>query len=392
MLPHWIRTADFTGGNTVGFIPGGSPFFEALERCIGSAQRTLHVQVYIFNADTTGMRILELLKAAVRRGVQVFLMVDAFGSSGLDASTIRDIRGSGIHFQFFGRFFSRNLSVGRRLHHKVVVADGHTFFVGGMNIADRYNDFPGDRSWLDFAVQVTGPLAQQAQNRCERLWLHKRWRRVKIDGKGFAPVLVRLRVNDWLRGKYEVTAGIRHAVRNARSSIVIAAAYFVPPRWMMAELQKAAQRGVRIRILLGHTSDVLLAEMATRYLYDWMLKNRFELFEWLPDVMHAKAIMVDDAWVSLGSYNLNFLSMYESVELNVEIADTEFAGRLSQYMAHIMETECALVTAQTNPSQRSWWRKKADWMAYVILWLLAHFFFFLDKKTFRPKHEPGPGV
>lgn len=390
MLPVWIRTADYAGGNVIELLPGGKPFFEVLEALILAAREEIHFQVYILNTDETGTRVLGLLKDAVRRGVAVYLLLDAFGSSTLSKKAIREIQDSGIHFRLFSPFFSKNLSVGRRMHHKIVVVDARVFLVGGMNIADRYNDMPEQRAWLDFAVQVSGPLARQAQERCLQLWQKKPWMRLKPSPAHPEPMLARLRVNDWLRGKSEITAGLRKAIRQAKSSIVIAAAYFIPPRSLMTELRKATQRGVEVRILLGQASDVLLAEMATRYLYDWMLKNHIHIYEWTPTVMHAKVMVVDGVWVSLGSFNLNFLSMFESVELNVEVADAAFAQHTSAMLERIMATECEPVTKQVYLSRYRWLRRAVDWFGFVVLWLLAHVFFFLDKKSKRPKGEPGP--
>ncbi len=389
MLPDWIHTASYTGTNQIELLRGGKPFFDALETCILSAREELYVQVYIFQTDETGTRVLGLLKDAVRRGVRVYLLADAFGSANLGRKTTREIQASGIQFRFFGRFLSRNLSIGRRLHHKIVVADGKQFLLGGMNIADRYNDLPGQPAWLDFGVQVNGPLALQARNRCQRLWEKKGWRRVSIHREQAHPQLARLAVNDWLRGKSEITTGLRTAIRHADHTIDVAAAYFIPTRRFMAVLRRAARRGVRIRILLGRSSDVRLAQMATRYLYDWMLKNGIEIFEWTPTVMHAKAAVVDGAWASLGSCNLNFLSLFESVELNLEIADTPFAQNLSRVFDEIIARECEQVTEQVYASHTRQTQRVADWLAYAILWLLAHIFFFLDRKKGRPKGDPG---
>jgi cardiolipin synthase len=389
MLPDWIHTAPYTGNNQIELLRGGKPFFDALETCIRLAREELHVQVYIFQMDETGTRVLGLLKDAVRRGVKVYLLADAFGSANLSRKTIRNIRASGIRFRFFGRFFSRNLSVGRRLHHKIIVADGKRFLLGGMNIADRYNDFPGQPAWLDFGVQVDGPLAWQARNRCQRLWEKKGWRRVKIQREQAHPQLARLVVNDWLRGKSEITTGLRRAIRRADHTIDLAAAYFIPTRRLMAVLRNAARRGVRVRILLGRSSDVLLAQRATRYLYNWMLSNGIEIFEWTPTVMHAKVVAVDGAWASVGSCNLNFLSLFESVELNLEIADTSFAQNLTTVFDEVLARECEQVTDQVYASHTRWTQRAADWLAYAILWLLAHIFFFLDRKKDRPKGDPG---
>ena len=158
----------------------GRPFFDALEACIQRAQQALYVQVYILNPDDTGKWVLGLLYQAAARGVRVSLLVDAYGSMELSRKWVEEIRQAGIEFRFFGRLFSKNLSIGRRLHHKIVVVDGQEMLIGGINFADRYNEVQGQPAWLDFAVYLRGPLAAHAQQRCAQIWSRRHWSRLRV--------------------------------------------------------------------------------------------------------------------------------------------------------------------------------------------------------------------
>ncbi len=147
----------------------------------------------------------------------------------------------------------------------------------------------------------------------------------------------------------------------------------------MAALKKASNRGVKVRIMLGRVSDVRVARSATRYLYGWMLRNGIEIYEWPSTVLHAKVAVVDNCWTTIGSYNLNFLSVFESIEANLEIADEEFAGQANELIFNKMKQECEQITSQEYQAKHPILLKASDWLSFYFLWAIARFFFFLDK-------------
>lgn len=382
MLPKWIQISEFAENDLIELVPGGKPFFDALEEAIASARDEIHFQTYIFNEDETGRKIFQLLQDASARGVKVYLVVDAFGSSTMSQKFLREIRSSGIHFRFFGRYLTANLRFGRRLHHKIVVFDQQVALIGGINVADKYNDLEGQPAWLDFAVQFSGAAAEQAHARCLEIWEKKQKRTWKTRWKkGRKKILARLRTNDWFMGRNEITSSMKTAFRHAEHSITLVAAYFIPTKGLMNELKKASRRGVKIRIMLGQISDVRLAKMASRYLYSWMLKHDIQIYEWTSTVLHAKVAVIDDYWATIGSYNLNFLSVFESIELNLEIADEGFANELNNHISALMEKECELITHQTYRTKYTLPFKIADWLSFYLLWFTARVFFFLDNNA-----------
>ncbi|MFZ2896994.1 MAG: phospholipase D-like domain-containing protein [Saprospiraceae bacterium] len=380
MLPAWIQIPAFAENDSIELIPGGKPFFDALEAGIAAAREEIHFQTYIFNDDETGRRVLHMLREAADRGVQVYLVADGFGSSTLSPQTRREIRESNIHFRFFGRYLTANLRFGRRLHHKIVVFDHRTALIGGINVADKYNDINGQAAWLDFAVRFSGQAVEQAHTRCLEIWEKKKktpWKtRFKKSRKR---ILARLRTNDWFLGRNEITSSLKSAFRHAEHSITLVAAYFIPTKGIMAALKKASSRGVKVRIMLGRVSDVRVARSATRYLYGWMLRNGIEIYEWPSTVLHAKVAVVDNYWTTIGSYNLNFLSVFESIEANLEIADEEFATKVKELISHKMLQECEQITSQEYQAKHPILLKASDWLAFYFLWAIARFFFFLDK-------------
>ena len=383
MLEDWIHKDDFTGNNQVRLLRGGRLYFDHLEELIHSAKKEIHFQTYIFEADETGTQILSALEVAAGRGVVVHLVLDAFGSQSLSKAFLNRIRESGIQFRYFGRMFSDNLSWGRRMHHKVIVIDSSVCIVGGINVSNRYNEIKEQPAWLDYALEVEGPLALEARRRCLQV-LGKRARKIRPQkGSAKKEVLARLRVNDWLRGRSQITLSLARAVHHAQRSIIIVAAYFTPTTSLMIELRKAAARGVDVRIILAWRSDVWLEKRASRYLYNWMLRNHLQIYEWYPSVLHAKVAMVDDHWVTIGSYNLNFLSIFESLELNIEVADEPFAHLLKTELEEVISSGCNEVDVNDYQDRRF-----RDWLSLKLYGWLSRIFAVLNRRPPGTKRIP----
>lgn len=383
MLPGWINKSQYTGGNSVELLYSGKPFFDALEECILRARKTLYVQVYILQHDETGRRVLALLRQAAERGVRVSLLLDAYGSIEFGREWVEEARRSGIEFRFFGRLFSKNLSIGRRLHHKIVVADSQEMLIGGINFADRYNDVQGQPAWLDFAVRLEGPLAAHAHRRCVQIWERKRWARLRPLQGGHNGVLARLSANDWLRGQQEISSRLRYVIRHTQRELLIGAAYFVPTAWMLLELRKAARRGVRIRLLLGKYSDVGLALRAARFLYDWVLREGIEIYEFKEGILHAKVMVADTCWVSVGSYNLNYLSAFTSLELNLDIADQSFGHKVTAELEEILSTRSERIDPLDYLKRQKMMVRLGNALAFFLLWATARLVSLFNRRDER---------
>jgi cardiolipin synthase A/B len=152
----------FSDNNRVKLVRGGREYFDLLLQLIHSAKEFIHLQTYIFSHDETGSLVADALKKAAERNVAVYLLVDGYASQALSKSFIADLKSAGVNFRFFEPLFrSRNFYFGRRMHHKVFVADARHSLVGGINIADRYNDFEGHPAWLDFALYCEGETGKK---------------------------------------------------------------------------------------------------------------------------------------------------------------------------------------------------------------------------------------
>lgn len=154
-----LAASSFTTQNTVQLVRGGKYYFDLLLQLIGNASESIHLQTYIYDDDETGCMVADALMAAAKRNVQVYLLADGYASQVMSKKIITELKEAGVHFRFFEPFFtSKHFYFGRRMHHKVFVADARFALVGGINIANRYNDMPGKTAWLDFALYAEGEL------------------------------------------------------------------------------------------------------------------------------------------------------------------------------------------------------------------------------------------
>jgi cardiolipin synthase len=363
----------FTLRNRVRLLQSGQEYFEILESLIRNAAYEIHLQTYILATDGTGNRIIEALLDAARRKVRIYILVDAYGSQKLSTGLIRKLVHAGIRIRKYGRFYSHGrFHIGRRLHHKVTVIDGFTSIVGGINISDNYNNTPLGRAWLDFAVLIEGDASRKLQMICHRRWSGTLRR--KIDkpyhpkSSGDLPVTnIQVRRNDFILNLHEAAISYRQGIRMAEKSILIIGGYFLPGGRTRRLLRNAVRRGVDIRIVTAEKSDVTLLRNARRYLYRWLTDNGMHLYNYDPANVHGKIMIVDNCWMTIGSYDLNNLSTYSNIELNVDIDDTAFSRLTTERLEKVIAEECTKITAQKVKSYGSWWNIIVMWISYRIV-------------------------
>ncbi len=368
---------EFKPLNRVKLVRGGKEYFDLLLELINKANESIHLQTYIYDDDETGRQVADALKAAVKRNVAVYLMTDGYASQVMAQKFIDELKESAIHFRFFEPIFrSKHFYFGRRMHHKVFVADTRHALVGGVNITDRYNDMPGNPAWLDFALYAEGEIARDLCVLCWKSWNNYPARmgitpceekQLQFDFKKEETSPVRMRRNDWVRRKNEITATYREMFGNARSHITIICSYFLPGKSIRRLLRLASGRGVKIKIVTAGQSDVMLAKHAERWMYDWLLRNKIELYEYLPAVLHAKVAVCDSEWLTIGSYNINDISAYASIELNLDVRHADFATALEKKLDTIIEQECVHITKEKHVRTKNILKQSIRWFSYEFI-------------------------
>jgi len=333
-------------GNQLTLLQNGAEYFPLLCADIDAAQRTVLLETYIFAADKTGRRVSDALQRAAQRGLKVRVLLDGFGSAELPQSWADEMVAAGIELQWFRRAISpftwqrnrvRRL---RRLHRKLVVVDGEIAYIGGINIID---DIPQGGNIaaprLDYAVRMQGDIAQQVHEEMRYLWatvkwatLRKRLDRMRLllrhrpESSEGAPLQLLLRDN--LRHRSDIERAYLQAIAGAQSEIIIANAYFLPGWAFRQALKAAAARGVRVVLLLQGRVEHRLQYYATLALFGQLLADGIELYQYHHSFLHAKVGVVDGAWATIGSSNLDPFSLLLAREANLVIRDAQFADSL----------------------------------------------------------------
>jgi len=385
LLKRYIKPA-YTRHNRVQLVHGGAEYFQHMEAMIREASHSIHLQTYIFEEDRTGQLVADALMEASLRGVDVYMLLDGYASRDLSDRFVQRLRHAGIRFRFFEPVLkSDSFYFGRRLHHKVLVADGCRALVGGVNVSDRYNDLPGDPAWLDWAIGVEGEAAAELHRLCVRLWVKfpVETKKILARERPFIPdpsldCLVRLRQNDWVTRKNEITRSYLQMFSDAQTDVIIMSSFFLPGRLFRRHMQRAARRGVRVRLILAGTSDVKIAKHAERYMYRWLFRNNIQIYEYPHNVLHGKIAVYDGKWVTGGSYNVNNISAYASIELNLDVLNPAFAGLVQESLEEIIAAQCIRITEQdykTSYGLFSMFIQRLSYETVRLIFFLFTFYF-----------------
>lgn len=375
------RNHPFRSNNNVSLVQSGAPYFTKLEQMIAAAKYSIHVQVYIFNNDETGKRVLNALIAATQRGVDVYIVVDAYASPDFTDTFIQSLREKGLHVKRFASLHLLKLRIGRRLHHKIIMIDEYCALVGGINIANHYSGFNGYTPWLDIALYVEGPITYDLKKICYAIWpkrVRRKWNKVvpqQIQSE--QGVKIRVMQNDWRRRRTEISSGYNQLIRNAQDELTLVTSYFLPGFTKRRLLKKAAARGVKVTIITGHDSDVPFMNVAIKYLYGVLLKSGITIYEWNKSVLHAKMMAADRKWLTIGSYNVNALSDYGSLEANLLIEDALFTNETQLTLKAILEQGCTRVDAEHFYKTTTIFKQLYRWASYKLMRALLFILFVL---------------
>ncbi len=388
-------------GHRVQLLQGGQELFPALVQAIDRSVREVRMETYIFYPDPAGEQVAAALVRAAQRGVAVYLVMDGVGTPGLPAEWRSRFDAAGVQWRIFlplGRLGLLIPSRWRRLHRKLCVVDGRVAFCGGINVLDDWHDpnhGPLSAPRLDFAVRVTGPLVRavhevtvqfwwrlQAGSKAREIDLPAAWRHLEAAvklavqagdeaatgvaaarGSGTRAALL---LRDNLRHRSRIERAYRKAIAEAREEIIIANAYFVPGRKLRLALIHAAQRGVRVRLLLQGRYEYFMQFHAVRMVYGVLLGAGMEIHEYSPSFLHAKVAVIDGHWTTIGSSNLDPLSLLLAREANVVVEDVRFAQDLRGRLIRAMEQEGHRVDP-SRYADRPWHQRLLDRAAFALM-------------------------
>lgn len=383
-------------GHHLQLLEGSIELFPALVAAIDAARAEVLLETYIFDFTGSAAEVAYALERAARRGVPVRVVVDGFGTPALPEPWRMRFDAAGVQWIAYsppGRLGMLVPGRWRRLHRKLCVVDGEVGFCGGINILDDFHDpnhGPLTSPRLDFAIRVAGPLVTQMRDtmarqlsRIEAMGELKRarwsgalelWRAIDmphtpappVESHGEPDALAALLLRDNLRFRVTIERAYLRAIGRAREEIIIANAYFVPGGRMRRALVSAAQRGVRVVLLLQGRYEYFMQYYAARPVFGALLGAGVEIHEYAPSFLHAKVAVVDGHWATVGSSNLDPLSFLLAREANVVVDDRLFAGRLRDRLLHAVEHE----GTQMDPAayaQRPPWQRAKERLARVLM-------------------------
>ena len=197
--------------------------------------------------------------------------------------------------------------------------------------------------------------------------------------------LVRIRRNDWVQGQNQISRSYVEMFRQAHSHVIVLSAYFMPGSILRKQMAQAAGRGVRIRIIVGAVSDVRIARLAEQYMYRWLFNNNIEVYEYQGTVLHGKMAAYDGIWMTNGSYNVNRISAYASVELNMDVRNKEFAAEAEADMEEIIRDHCIRIDPKSYFLHRNWTQRLRQWIGFQAVRLIFFLFTFYFKQEKESK-------
>jgi len=375
---------EWIGGNRVQLLENGDNYFPAVFDAIDAAEREVLIETFILFEDRVGRDLQQHLINAATRGVEVDLTVDGFGSPNLSKEFISALTDAGVRLHVYEPTpFVRQLKPLRRLHRKIVVVDAQIAFVGGINFSEDHLESFGAKAKQDYAVSIEGPVVDRI-HRFARKTLAPVRRHLNIgrpamrgDSEAASPGLlserpqppgsaeVALLSRDNRRHRSDIERAYRMAIRTARGTVWIANAYFFPGYRLLRDLRRAAARGVRVQLILQSNPDVPIARTAGQLLYESLMKDGVAIHEYCRREMHGKVAIVDGIWTTVGSTNLDPLSLSLNLEANVLIRDTEFAATLQRRLQHLIENDCRQLKPDVLP-RLTMWRYLMVSLAYHI--------------------------
>lgn len=341
-------------GNQISLLENGEEFFPRVFECIRAAKREVLIETFILFDDKVGRDLRAAVIEAAERGVTVELTVDGYGSADLGGEFAAGMTRAGVKIHMFDpkpRIMGKRVNLFRRLHRKIVVIDAERAFVGGINFsADHLGDF-GPEAKQDYAIEILGPLVDDIHRFAlstldpsaqRRHWWQKRQlplaaTTVSHDKGGVRALFVR-RDNDDHRD--DIEEHYLQAIRSSRHRLVIANAYFFPGYRLLRELRNAARRGVQVRLILQGQPDMPIAKLGARMLYNYLIRDGVQIFEYCRRPLHGKVALVDYDWATVGSSNLDPLSLALNLESNVIVRDAEFNRTLHERLDRLMAEHC----------------------------------------------------
>jgi cardiolipin synthase len=351
------------------WLRAGDEIFPAMLAAIDAARQSVCLEIYTLEESPLGRAFREALIRAQERGVQVRVLVDAVGSMFLSNDFWEPLRRAGGEVRVFNPIGLRRVTI--RNHRKLLACDERVAFVGGFNISPEYEGDGVNDGWCDVGVKLVGPLAAELEASFDEMFeraefRHKRFMRWR---KSHAKKVVALPKERLLfsgpgRGRNPFKRALHQDLRDAKHVQMIIA-YFLPTWRLRRELMRAARRGGKVQLILAGKSDVFLSLLAAQSLYRRLLNGNIEIYEYQPQILHAKLIVVDGI-VYLGSANLDTRSLRINYELMIRFEDAALAAQARDIFGGVLKN-CRRITIEDWRRSHTFWQRLKQRWAYFLL-------------------------
>ncbi len=352
----------WVAGNKATLLENGEEFYPRVFEVIAAARSEVLVETFILFDDKVGHGLKQALLSAAANGASVDLTIDGWGSAYLPEQFSRELTEAGVRLHIFDpgkTVLTWRTNFFRRMHRKITVVDGERAFVGGINFSLDHLAEYGPQAKQDYAVELEGPIvsaiqrfAREAIRRAQprRGWLRAVHAEVQqADSPKAGDVEAMLVTRDNHRHRTDIEAHYRAAIRLARQRVIIANAYFFPGYRLLKEMVRAARRGVDVRLLIQGQPDMPIARAAPEMLYGYLLRAGVKIYEYTERPFHGKVALVDDVWSTVGSSNLDPLSLSLNLEANVMMRDRAFNQALAERLDCLVSDRCKAVKAESLP-------------------------------------------
>jgi cardiolipin synthase len=351
------------GGNAnLQLYSEGDDLYAAMLSAITDAHDSIMLETYIFADDEIGRRFAAALIAALHRGVDVRMHVDAAGSLFWHSRRMaRELKDAGVQLRWFHRWNWREpWRYNRRNHRKMLVIDRNLVFLGGFNIhRENSRAVYGEQRWHDFHISVSGHFGEQAAQLFDAFWAHER--RVWAPPLPSGDMLIS---NHGHAGRRALRRIYRQGFAAAEQSIDLVTPYFVPDHVTRKALMQAARRGVQVRLLLPRKTDVMIARWAAHASYARLLDAGVQIYEYLPRVLHAKVADIDGRWAIIGTANIDYRSFFVNYELNLVTSEQPLCQQLQQEFEHdLLQSERVYAR---HWAKRPWLHRLAESTAWLV--------------------------
>jgi cardiolipin synthase len=353
------------------WLCAGQEIFPAMLKAIAAAQKSIRLETYIYSDGKLGRQFLGALLAAAQRGVQVQILVDALGSWLLLDDFFEPLVAGGAEVRRFNPLHLWRFGV--RNHRKLLICDDATMFIGGFNVADEYDGDGVTRGWCDVGVRIENPtLAVELAASFDELFALSDFRRnplmrlraFKRRRKPLKKPAGELLLSHPGRGAGPFQTALYQDLAKARE-VRIVSAYFLPTRRVRRDLMRVARRGGRVQLILAGQSDILVSQLAARSLYHRLLKAGVEIYEYQPQVLHAKLILSDGV-VYVGSSNLDIRSLNLNYELMLRLDDKTVTVEAREIFERLLKHSQRIEPRQWRKSQTFWQRWKNHWAHFLL--------------------------